>query len=217
MRQITKILSFDEHLTKPLRIGRVLETSDLSLFGSSLPHFVSPDEARQFACDCGDPLISRAACARRGNEVPTCHEIPDLCMREYSILFTETGDRLAQPLTTRATTTTTEPPTTTTEFVTTIRVPPPPQPLPPQRRQPFFRKFQRQPATTRRPLRREFVFRNRVPTRRPLRRQKTFQLRLLDDRFDPENDHDLFHVSCHPRASAHRSDSRNSRDPGGSR
>ncbi|RCN39852.1 hypothetical protein ANCCAN_14218 [Ancylostoma caninum] len=68
---------------------------DLSLFGSSLPHFVSPDEARQFACDCGDPLISRAACARRGNEVPNCHEIPDLCMREYSILFTETGDRLA--------------------------------------------------------------------------------------------------------------------------
>ncbi|KAL6733387.1 hypothetical protein Aduo_004037 [Ancylostoma duodenale] len=147
---------------------------DLSLFGSSLPHFLSPDEARQFACDCGDPLISRAACARHANEVPTCHEIPDLCMREYGILFTEVGDRLAQPLTTKATTTTTEPPTTTKEFLTTIRVLPPPQ-----RRQPFLRKFQRQPVTTRRPLRREFVFRNRVPlrdTRRPLRKQKTFPL-----------------------------------------
>ncbi|ETN71042.1 hypothetical protein NECAME_04737 [Necator americanus] len=69
---------------------------DLSLFGNSLPHFLSPDESKQFACDCGDPLISRAACARRSNEMPNCHEIPDLCMREYAILFTETGDRLAR-------------------------------------------------------------------------------------------------------------------------
>ncbi|KAK6733192.1 hypothetical protein RB195_017135 [Necator americanus] len=124
---------------------------DLSLFGNSLPHFLSPDESKQFACDCGDPLISRAACARRSNEMPNCHEIPDLCMREYAILFTETGDRLAQPFTTRATTTTTEPSTTR-------------QPIPPRR-----------PSA-----RREFVFRNRVPvrtvTRRPPFRQRTFTL-----------------------------------------
>ncbi|KHJ95034.1 hypothetical protein OESDEN_05033 [Oesophagostomum dentatum] len=95
---------------------------DPSLFGSSLPHFVTADESKQFACDCGDPLVSRMACARHASEPPVCHEIPDICMREYSILFTEFNDRLSEPLTTRpiTTTTTTEPPTTTTtEFTTT--------------------------------------------------------------------------------------------------
>ncbi|VDL70981.1 unnamed protein product [Nippostrongylus brasiliensis] len=66
--------------------------------GGIMPRFLSPDESKQFNCACGDPLISQAACARKGNEMPTCHSIPDLCMREYAILFTETSDRLAQPI-----------------------------------------------------------------------------------------------------------------------
>ncbi|KJH45823.1 hypothetical protein DICVIV_08116 [Dictyocaulus viviparus] len=59
------------------------------------PRFLFPDESKQFACDCGDPLISRSACARHSTNSPTCHAIPDLCMREYAILFTETINRLS--------------------------------------------------------------------------------------------------------------------------
>uniref|UniRef100_A0A1I7WWA4 ShKT domain-containing protein n=1 Tax=Heterorhabditis bacteriophora TaxID=37862 RepID=A0A1I7WWA4_HETBA len=74
---------------------------DLFNFRNSM-RFLSVEEARTFNCQCGDPLISKAACARKPNELPMCHPIPDLCMREYTILFTATEDRLSQPLTTRA-------------------------------------------------------------------------------------------------------------------
>ncbi|VDM56729.1 unnamed protein product [Angiostrongylus costaricensis] len=78
------------------------------------PHFLFADESKEYKCDCGDPLISQSACARRGTESPSCHEIPDLCMREYVILFAETENRLTQPLSTGVTVNTIAPPVFTT-------------------------------------------------------------------------------------------------------
>ncbi|WKX96011.1 hypothetical protein Q1695_012457 [Nippostrongylus brasiliensis] len=150
--------------------------------GGIMPRFLSPDESKQFNCACGDPLISQAACARKGNEMPTCHSIPDLCMREYAILFTETSDRLAQPLTTRPSTvaTTHPPPSSTSTAASTSRAVlvgrrPVPSPS-------TLRQLQRLPQRpTRRPFNREFLFRNRTPSRvgtRPkgAQRQNTFPL-----------------------------------------
>ncbi|WKX96010.1 hypothetical protein Q1695_012457 [Nippostrongylus brasiliensis] len=152
--------------------------------GGIMPRFLSPDESKQFNCACGDPLISQAACARKGNEMPTCHSIPDLCMREYAILFTETSDRLAQPLTTRPSTvaTTHPPPSSTSTAASTSRAVlvgrrPVPSPS-------TLRQLQRLPQRpTRRPFNREFLFRNRTPSRvgtRPkgAQRQNTFPLQL---------------------------------------
>ena len=186
---------------------------DPSLFGSSLPHFVTADESKQFACDCGDPLISRMACAHRSNEPPVCHEstfygelqsydfakfqttfqfptyvcentlfcsqssmTDSLVGKVSSHAFIFRMVLIPEPLTTRpiTTTTTTEQPTTTTAESTTTRE----QVV--QRRQPVFRQFQRGPVTTRRPPRREFLFRNRSPNANgpPSQRQRMFKLEV---------------------------------------
>ncbi|CAI4221304.1 unnamed protein product [Auanema sp. JU1783] len=77
--------------------------------------FLTTSEAQALRCNCGDPLITKSACARRGFERPHCASLPDLCLREYQILFTEIEDRRNQPpMSTRfpSRTTTTSPPTT---------------------------------------------------------------------------------------------------------
>ncbi|KAK6050635.1 hypothetical protein COOONC_11860 [Cooperia oncophora] len=143
---------------------------DLSLSGNA-PRFLTPEEEKVFKCECGDPLVSRKACSRKGDELPACTEIPDLCMREYIILFKETPDRLSQPFTTRivSTSSTTMIPTTVL-VTTTIRPVPSFRPL-----------LQRQNAFTRRPPSR-FLLRSRAPGRgsgrRPSSKQNTFTLQV---------------------------------------
>ncbi|XGW12206.1 hypothetical protein V3C99_013137, partial [Haemonchus contortus] len=155
---------------------------DQSFFGNG-PRFLTPDESKQFSCDCGDPLVSRSACSRKADDLPTCTAIPDLCMKEYIILFTETADRLSQPLTTRASTTeeTTTTAATTTAEATTTETPSTTVTTTTSRRQSIsFRPIQQRQARTRHPVAREFLFRSRSSTRAatttPPRRQNTFSL-----------------------------------------
>ncbi|KAK6013144.1 hypothetical protein OSTOST_21598 [Ostertagia ostertagi] len=142
---------------------------DLSLSGDA-PRFLTADESKQFKCECGDPLVSRRACSRRGDDLPICTEIPDLCMREYIILFTETSDRLSQC-----------PPQLPRKHPRRLR-----RPRTTRRQTPTFRQLQQRqntpPTGTRRPSNRQFLFRSRTParplTRRPSTKQNTFTLQV---------------------------------------
>ncbi|CAI5440647.1 unnamed protein product [Caenorhabditis angaria] len=68
---------------------------DPSLTNKRNPKFLTLFESHRIKCSCGDPLKSKAACARKSTrDKPHCVRLPDTCMKEYTVIFANAGNRM---------------------------------------------------------------------------------------------------------------------------
>ncbi|CAI2326925.1 unnamed protein product [Caenorhabditis sp. 36 PRJEB53466] len=71
---------------------------DPSLLNRRSHRFLAPREATRLRCSCGDPLVTKSACARRkSSEKPRCFRLPEACIQEYTVIFANGGNRLSKP------------------------------------------------------------------------------------------------------------------------